>query len=720
MLRPEPKVPEFASAGAVFADALDALLPADRVYVDDYAAGHRWLANEGGGYVGRWSHSVAPYLVEPMRALTSDDHLTTCVVGPGQCGKTAIAENWMQATVATDPADMLWFMQTDAGVEAYVKGRINPMIDMHDDLHGRLGLRAVDDSLHFKRFRGMNVEFLSATNANLINKRAPRIVADELDAYAESLGDVKVLLDVRRQTYGSESMLLMLSHPDMARGLDPARDWTSGIMAVYADSDRRVWYWPCPQCNAWSSPVPLAQRHMALEYENTGTLDEVEASARLVCPCCGYPVQDHERRAMNARGVWIGEGQEIAEDGTVTGELVSRATAGFWIVGAMSPFVMGGIGALARARVKAERDLENAGDDTTRTTARQVMSKMWGIPYQPRGDAGSVDADTLADRAEPDFEKGRVPAGVRFLVAVADIQGDRFEWMIRGFGVGGESWVIDVGRIKADPATDPAAWDALIEHLMRPVPLCDGSGRAMAPRAVGFDSQGQPGVTEQAYGAWSRARKAHLVKRIGRIGGREAWTVIPLRGLSGINAPRLQVVYPDTSRLTGRKAGAMNVPQGQFNPNTFKVALLGQLGCAEPGPWYVHFPASFRSEVPPHGWFEQLVSEQETKPGRWEKKMPAARNEALDLMVMSHVVAHLHGVNRIDWARPPGWAAAWESNTSIVDLDPAIVPEPVSSPEAPITQAPAAPVVQKAGLSVKTERGARRSAAAHLAARLSR
>ena len=137
--------------------------------------------------------------------------------------------------VDDDPGDFLWYMQTDAGIEAHVKQRIDPMIALHEPMKAKLGRRAVDNSIHFKRFGGMTAQFLSATESNLINKSAPRIVADEVDAYAEGLGDVKALLDVRRQTFGRRSKLLALSHPDLARGLDPGRDllWTHlGISAL--------------------------------------------------------------------------------------------------------------------------------------------------------------------------------------------------------------------------------------------------------------------------------------------------------------------------------------------------------------------------------------------------------------------------------------------------------------------------------------------------------
>ncbi|MBR8234613.1 phage terminase large subunit family protein [Burkholderia sp. AU42008] len=660
---------EYADPYQVAREALSSLVPPERQSVAEYAVLHRHLSNQGGGYVGRWHHEKAPYLVAPMETLTRLDYLTTVVVGPGQSGKTEIAQNWLLKSVANDPADMLWYMQTDPGLESYVKSRINPMIDSHPEMARRLGSRPIDDSLHFKRFDGMRVEFLSAAPNNVINKSAPRIVADEVDAYDPSLGDIKTLLDVRRQTFQRQSMLLAMSHPDRARGLVPDRDWSAGIMAMYGDSDRRIWYWPCPHCGAWSSPVPIAPRHMTLHYDENQSLDEIEKNTRLLCPVNGCLIEDRERRGMNVAafrspfGGWIGDGQEISQDGVVTGELAARKSAGFWIVGTMSPFILGGIGGLARAKVKAERELEMSGDDMA---IRQVMVKQFGFPYAAARGVGSIDANVLAERADSELKLGTVPEGVRFLVTAVDCQIAHFEWLTRGFGVDGESWVIDKGRIPGDPATSAEDWDQIINLITRTYPLADGSGRAMPVRALGFDSYGQPGVTQQAYAAWRRWKKAGLARLIGKISGRDAWTVIPTKGADKLAAPRLAVVYPDTSRKANRAASSGDVPVARFNPNLFKDDLAGQLQLAEPGKLYVHFPHALRSPEQPHVWFEQLTAETRLKNGGWEKTAAGRRNEALDLMVMTHMLAQLHGLNRISWDKPPSWAKPWDTNTFLV------------------------------------------------------
>jgi phage terminase large subunit GpA-like protein len=677
-----PKI-QYATGIDVVLGALQSLLPPERVSVADYAARNRWLANSGGGYVGLWSHTQAPFLTEPMDVLTSPDFLSCAIVGPGQCGKSEIPQNWLLQSACTDPGDMLWYSATEFLVSSFVKTRINPMIEMHDGLRDRLGKSSAENSLSFKRFGSMGVQFLPGTHSTMISKSAPRIVGDEWDAICQAVGDAKTLLDVRRQTFGNDSMLLAMSHPDLARDLDE-RGWTDGIMAMFRDSDRRLWFWECPECGAFSSPNPTAARVMTLHYDVEAPIDEIADMTRLVCPVNGCLIEDHQRRAMNLTGRWVGKGQSIDEQGIVTGELIRRDTAGFWIVGIMSPFILGGIGALASRRVQAERDFEVTGENTS---LKQVMIKQWGIPLERRRRVGEIDANAIADRAEPSLNLGEVPNGVRFITCGIDVQPNRFEILTRGWGIRGESWIVDFRRVEADTSVSPSAWDDLIEFALGTQwPLADGSGRFMRARLAGFDSAGAPGVTQQAYDAWRRARSRRVARNLGKLDGRDCWTLMPLKGASGPQAARLQVVYPDSARKD-RTAGAFGqVPLGVFNPNLFKDDLGGQLDRIEAGAWAVHIPAALRSASSPHAWFEQLVAERRLANGTWRKISPNARNEAIDLMVANHVLAFLTGINRIDWARPPVWAAEWDINSNVGVIAP---PAPASDEVAAVAPAAA-------------------------------
>ena len=650
-----------------------------RSNVADWAAEHRWLNNPGGGYSGRWQHETVPYLVEPMQALAGTEFLTVAVAGPGQSAKTSIAENWLLQSVAEDPGNVLWYMQTDGAVEAYVKSRIVPMIEAHEVVKARLGTQPSDDTLHFKRFRGMHVEFLSAVANNLINKSAPRLVVDEIDAYPESLGDVMALLNIRRQTFGRQSKILAVSHPDRAGGLDPKK-WQAGIMQVYADSDRRTWWWACPHCGGYSSPNPGTSRFMALDWKGEGTLDQVEESASLICPVNGCVIAERDRIGMNASGRWLGLGEVMDERGTITGSRRRSDTAGFWIVGVMSPFLLGGIGGLARAMAKAEREMEVTGEENS---LREVTVKQLGVPYEPRRRGTALEAQTLADRADPRLRRGEVPAEARVLTVQADTQINRFEVLWRAHGADGESWIVDHRRIAAQPATDPGCWLDLLRAMLVPLPITGQPGRFLRPRCVVFDSGGEDGVTSRAFAAWKQARRLGMARLAGQVRGADAWTLLPSKGGSTLNAPRVQVTYPDSSGRADRRSGTRGeAPQLLFNPNLLKDDA--QLALATVAGPVLHLPA-WLGESQADAW-EQLTAEARGPSGKWEPKSRGQPNELWDLLVLSEAARRLHGIDRILWTNPPAWAADLMEN-SMVTIEAAEMPAALPAPAVAVVSA---------------------------------
>lgn len=650
---------DFASGAGVVAECLKAFLPPEPTSVADFAAAKRWLSNEGGGYVGRWNHEEAPYLINPMESLSDDRYLTVPVVGPGQCGKTEIGRNWLFTTALTDPADMLWYSGSEPLVATEVKVNIARMLQDHPDLARLLN----SNSLSLKRFGTMTVQFLAGIMSNFISKSAPRIYCDEWDMICAAIPAAKALVDVRRQTYGRRSKFLATSHPDLVEGLEP-KHWNTGIMEMFRDSTRKIWYWECPHCGAHSSPNPTAKRVMEIHYDEKAPDDEIRDMARLLCPVNGCLIEDHQRRRMNLHGQWIGKGQEIDQDGNVTGDLTPSDADGYWIVGAMSPFVIGGIGALALARVRAQRKF---AIDNDRKPYAQVMSKQWGIPLERMNAAETIDATVLAERAEADLVLGTVANGVRFITVMIDVQGNRFELMARGWCEGARSVVVDFRSIPASPNTSAADWDDVLRLATTMVwPLAGQPGKGMKAAIVGFDSAGQGGVTLQAYAAWCRLKDNKGAKLMGRIEGRPVWSVLPLKGASSLQAPRLQVVFPNAARGDRFAQARGDMPLGVFNPNTFKDDLNGQLMLADDVPWSVRFPKALAAAAAPHLWFEQLVAEDRERNGRWKRRQDGQPNEALDLMVGTHLLAFLLGVHRLRWDSLPLWARDSKDNPNLI------------------------------------------------------
>ena len=660
---PDQRFP-FADAGRLLAQTWDALLPPRRISPAEHALANRWMKSASGGHLERYDNAVAPYLHAPLERLGDDLVDTVAVIGPGASGKTVIAENWGLYTIDADPADLLWYLHTEPAQRAYVQGRVEPMLELHDKLIGHL--RHGRDSVEMKRFRGGRIEFLPFTASTLVNKHVARIVADEYDSFDTSLGDPLALLNPRRQAAqaaGGDSKLLIISHPDQGLPLATPPEQQRGIMRVYMQSDRHTWWWACPHCRGFSSPTPGTTREMVLTWPADAPLDVIAAKAALSCPLCGADIGNEHRQAMLQTGRWVAASQTCEEDGRITGEKATNRTAGYWITGLMSPFVLGGLGGIARALAAAERDAAATGDDAG---LRQVKVKTLGIPHNPPRQVGNIEASVLADRAEPALQLGQVPEGVRFISVGVDVQANRWELLARGYGEGLESWVIDVRAIPGDPATDETAWRDLFAQLANlSYPLADGSGRHMRVRIAVVDAVGQPGVTEQAYAAWRWARKAGLIRRYGKINGRDAFNVMLARGSSKPQAAPLSVSWPDAARKDRKATARGEIPLLVFNSHDAKDTLAAHLARADYGPTYIHFPATLRSAAPPHAWFEQLAAERRDPRRGWQKLNSQSRNEAWDLLVMAAIAARLHGLHRLDWTRPPAWAAPWAENSQI-------------------------------------------------------
>jgi phage terminase large subunit GpA-like protein len=252
-----------------------------------------------------------------------------------------------------------------------------------------------------------------------------------------------------------------------------------------------------------------------------------------------------------------------------------------------------------------------------------------------------------------DWERGSVPAGVKFLVASVDVQGARFVVQIAGWGVGLECWIVDrfdissSRRPEADrtAAVNPAAyiedWDLLIDEVIRKTyPLADDSAKRMPIRLTVGDSGGSEGVTTNAYKFWRKCRSLGLATKYQLVKGDNRPT-----------APRVQQTYPDTRGRTAKNAGAAgDVPLWLLNVNLLKDSVAGDLARTDTGPGYVHFGRWLDTS-----FFAELTAETRGPKG-WERTR-GVRNESLDLHVYSRAACIMLKAEQIDWTKSPAWIA---------------------------------------------------------------
>ncbi|WP_370646128.1 terminase gpA endonuclease subunit [Pseudacidovorax sp. NFM-22] len=221
-----------------------------------------------------------------------------------------------------------------------------------------------------------------------------------------------------------------------------------------------------------------------------------------------------------------------------------------------------------------------------------------------------TDEHVLQARAEP-YKLQTVPVGCLVLTAGVDVQRNRWEITVWGWGRGLESWVIDVVVIEGNPAVDEE-WAAVTAQLQRRYRQ-DWHGGSLGLSAISIDSSDQ---TQAVYNWVSKAQ--HVLPQLRAIkgDGNEAISILGPSSLQEVN-------------WRGRKI-ARGIKLWRVGTDAAKDLLLGQLAIDQPGPGYVHF-----SNELPREFFEQLTAEQRVLAKlngrdayRWVKRRP--RNEQLD------------------------------------------------------------------------------------------
>ncbi|OSM07603.1 putative phage terminase GpA [Magnetofaba australis IT-1] len=389
---------------------------------------------------------------------------------------------------------------------------------------------------------------------------------DEVDRFpgdADGEGD-PVALAIQRTANFSNRKVLLTSTPTI-KGF-------SRVEAAYAESDQRQFWVPCPACGGFQ----------VLSWAQVKWPKGRRADAHYECAHCQAEIQDYQKGWMLENGVW-----RAAAEG-------NGRTAGFHLSSLYSPH-----GWTSWGDIAAEHGLVHKDPSRLKVWVNTKLGETW------EEDADRVDGEGLLARREDWGEL--IPSDVAVLTAGIDVQDDRLEMEIVGWGRDEESWSIDYRVLWGDPSS-PAVWEDLDNLLRRPLPhsrqLPD-----ITIRAAAIDTGGHH--TLKSY-AFCRSRQ-----------GRRVWAI---KGRGGMGVP----IWP-------RKPSTRNkgkVPLFIVGVDACKEAILSRLRIEEAGPGYLHFPMGREAD-----YFKQLTAESvvtryhKGRPIREWKKRDSDRNEALDCRV---------------------------------------------------------------------------------------
>ncbi|TBW12650.1 phage terminase large subunit family protein [Azotobacter chroococcum subsp. isscasi] len=622
---------------------LRGLQPDPELWVDEWADEYMRIPREtGAAEPGPYRTERTPYAREPMRCL-SPSHPAKRVVTmvASQLMKTQIALNWIGGCIHMAPANILMLLPSLA-LAKRVSGRVGKTIDATPVLRERVASprsRDARNTMDTKEFEGGTLYATTAGSAsNLAELAARYIYGDEVDRWdvdVDNEGDPIELAETRASTFGRTAKIYFSSSPTIKGA--------SRIADLFAQSDQRHYYVPCPHCGEMQT----------LEWENLKYSDDY-SQVQYLCSTCGCLIDEHHKGEMLARGEWRAHAEGDGE------------TVGFTLNALYAP--LGWVSWLGLAK---QYDKARAAQDKGDLEPMQVfyntrLARLWDAAQE------MTRASELKARAE-DYRLGSVPRGALILTASVDTQHNRLELLVIGWGEGMERWVVDHQVIMGDPA-DERTWALLDEKLK--ARYRHVSGVELAICATAIDSGGHH--TDEVY-QFTRLRR---------------WrNIVAVKGASKAGRPVL-AQRPSKVDLTWKgtthKEGA---ELWMIGTDTAKDWIYNRYGLGE-GPGAIHF-----SKDLPDDFYDQAVAER--KIARYVKghkriewvKGKADRNEALDLLVYNLAMAHLLGLNRY---REPEWAKLRQSvgqgslfTESATDTAPAPTPA-ASQPASPAPAAPAA------------------------------
>ena len=558
---------------------------------------------------GRYSLDRTPYQRKILECLSPESPVQKVTLCTGaQIGKTTIEMAAMCYYIEEVPAPIGFIFSDDNNLRNFVKFKFDPFLNANPQIRSLLKSegRNAANALTAKQFPGGFLKFASGkSDASLRSDSLRVVIFDELDAVSISKeGDPISRLEKRTNTFGDQKKICLSSTPSND-GL---------IYGILESSTYNKYFMPCPHCGG-SIAFELDMLHWDLDSAGNVT------SAWMECPLCGGRIRDSDKLTMMR--------EDHGAEWRATNPNSDPLHQGFYLPAFYAPVGWLSWLSIAKEYVAAGFSEKGILHDKMTSFYNTVLAK----PYV-------VGSDTLKWRIlyeqslSSDYRRGDIPEWVLFITTGSDVQGNRIETTIMGWGYRGRNLVIDhmIFPVPGDEDIEIVNCEAWREYTDR---ILNGTwiredGLEMQAIANGLDRSYKPDSIMGFYLSLSVEEQQRL---------------FPIRGYD-----RMQGFIPtqrDYKKEGLKGARYWDAPVSQLKHHIYDH-LSFEDNAEQTRAFIPFFPADFDQE-----FYQQLFSEVYIKQGSryvWEKIRD--RNEILDCRVYNYAMFYLAGLGLLsdtDW-----------------------------------------------------------------------
>jgi phage terminase large subunit GpA-like protein len=558
--------------------------PLPRLTMSQWAEKYRVLSPEATANHGPWLNTMVPYLPEIMDAVSDRTTQEIVVVSPSQAAKTELILNAIGYFIHQEPSPMLCVQPTVETAESFSKDRVAPMIRDCGALNALVAparSRESNNTILSKSYAAGQLDMTGANAPSGLAMRPKRVILlDERDRHPRSAGtegDVKAIARARTRSFQRRRKIVEVSSPTSAE--------ESLIWPSYLEGTQEVYEVPCPDCGHWQT---LHFDRLKWQIDGAGKVDPV--SVAYECAACEYRMPAREKGALLRAGRW-----------TSTADARVPHKRSFHIHGLVAAFALWEEVAQEFVTANGQKDPAMRAE-----MLRAFFNTTLGELYRDQT-AETVKSTVLARAKRYDSADDlapitwHVPRDAAILTAGVDLQHDRGEIVVRAWGVGETSWLVERAILRGD--TSQPEWWARLEDFRTTRRWTHERGALMAIRSLTIDA---------GDGTHSKAVYTYCASRL-------AFHVYAIKGSSNPTAPMVP------SKPTKVKPGRLYI----LGVHAIMDRLYRRLGMDEVGPGYLHL-----NQHADDDYVTQLLSmrrriDEKTRKRKWEAT-PGVRNEVAD------------------------------------------------------------------------------------------
>ncbi len=360
-----------------------------------------------------------------------------------QMGKTLIEEGIMSYYIAHTPRPQAFAFSNRGELDEFVKLKFDPLLNANPVIKAKFGegTSRSGNTLAEKQYPGGFIRFVPANvEASMRSYSVSVLIMDEKDTYPLDVGkngDPGTQLLSRTNAFHDQRKIIESSTPNNEE---------SHILSDLEKSTYNLYHVPCPHCREM---ITLEWEYMKWDEEEAND-NKVVKNVHMVCPKCGGKIYNVDKDYMLPLGEW-----------RASNERANPEHQGFLLSSMYAP-----VGWLSwESLAQQYSDAINEKTESKKRTALVAFYTTKLCKQYKVGMAKPKSLDLMEKAKDSPYIRGKIPEWVGMITTATDVQKNRLETVLMGWGKRGrhiafEHRVFLLSPNEAMTDTENSAWTA--------------------------------------------------------------------------------------------------------------------------------------------------------------------------------------------------------------------------------------------------------------------